>query len=183
MEICFWTANGMLKRNGHSPPRSQTNAQQRRPAWLAGGEWPGRSDFVREVRGVPPAFSVPYRLPWQELSSWWNFQLQLYSKCTQTSVVSYFIQGRHGHRYSSRPMNSLWCAMRSFGVPWGGQSRLHCKENPIYVFPEKKLRGLSSNFHINVFVSDLYNVFPRSVLLFFCSRIGRPIEGIYKLLT
>ncbi len=27
---------------------------------------------------------------------------------------------------------------------------------PIYVFPEKKLRGLSPNFHIHVSVSDLY---------------------------
>ncbi len=33
---------------------------------------------------------------------------------------------------------------------------LHCKENPIYVLPEKKLRGLSPNFHIHVSVSDLY---------------------------
>jgi hypothetical protein len=29
-------------------------------------------------------------------------------------------------------------------------------ENPIYVYPEKELRALSSNFHIHVFVSDLY---------------------------
>jgi len=34
---------------------------------------------------------------------------------------------------------------------------LHCKENPIYVFPEKELRGLSQNFHhIHVSVSDLF---------------------------
>ncbi len=32
----------------------------------------------------------------------------------------------------------------------------HCKEDSIYVFPEKKLRGLSPNFHIHVSVSDLY---------------------------
>ncbi len=32
---------------------------------------------------------------------------------------------------------------------------LHCKEISIYVFPEKKLRGLSPNFHIHVSVSDL----------------------------
>ncbi len=32
----------------------------------------------------------------------------------------------------------------------------HCKENPIYVFPGKKLRGLSPNFHIHASVSDLY---------------------------
>ncbi len=31
----------------------------------------------------------------------------------------------------------------------------HCNENPIYVFPEKELRGLSPNFHIHVSVSDL----------------------------
>jgi hypothetical protein len=33
---------------------------------------------------------------------------------------------------------------------------LHCNENPIYVFPEKELPGLSPNFHIHVSVSDLY---------------------------
>jgi hypothetical protein len=32
----------------------------------------------------------------------------------------------------------------------------HCNENPIYVFPEKELRGLSPNFHIHVSVTDLY---------------------------
>jgi hypothetical protein len=31
-----------------------------------------------------------------------------------------------------------------------------CKENPLYVFPEKKLLGISPNFHIDVSVSDLY---------------------------
>jgi hypothetical protein len=57
-------------------------------------------------------------------------------------------------------------------------SVLYCKENPIYVFSEKKLRGLSPNFHIHVYVSDLY-IFPRSVHLFSCSRIGRPLVGMY----
>ncbi len=33
---------------------------------------------------------------------------------------------------------------------------LHCNENPIYVFPEKELRGFSHNFHIHVSVSDLF---------------------------
>jgi hypothetical protein len=33
---------------------------------------------------------------------------------------------------------------------------LHCNENPIYVFLKKELRGLSSNFHIHVSVSDLF---------------------------
>jgi hypothetical protein len=34
--------------------------------------------------------------------------------------------------------------------------KAHCNENPIYVNPEKKLCGLSPNFHTHVSVSDLY---------------------------
>jgi hypothetical protein len=33
---------------------------------------------------------------------------------------------------------------------------VHCKEEPNYVFPEMKLRGLLPNFHIHVSVSDVY---------------------------
>jgi hypothetical protein len=33
---------------------------------------------------------------------------------------------------------------------------LHCKEDPIYVFLEMKLRGFVPDFYINVSVSDLY---------------------------
>jgi hypothetical protein len=36
------------------------------------------------------------------------------------------------------------------------RSASHCKENPIYGLPEKKLRGLSISFYIHVFASDLY---------------------------
>ncbi len=60
---------------------------------------------------------------------------------------------------------------------------MHCNENPIYVFPEKKFRSLSPDCHIHVSVSDLYipRIGPHTV--FSCSRIGRPILGIYKSLT
>jgi hypothetical protein len=34
---------------------------------------------------------------------------------------------------------------------------LHCKQDPIYVCPEMKLRGLIPNIHINVSVSNFYN--------------------------
>ncbi len=37
-----------------------------------------------------------------------------------------------------------------------GQFLTHCNENPIYVFPEKELHGLSPNFRIHVSMSDLY---------------------------
>jgi hypothetical protein len=36
--------------------------------------------------------------------------------------------------------------------------KLHCKENPIYVFLFWELRGLRPNFHIHVSLSDLYTL-------------------------
>ncbi len=58
---------------------------------------------------------------------------------------------------------------------------MHCKENPIYVFLFWELCGLSPNFHIHVSVSDCF--IPKSVHIFPCSRIGRPILEIYKSLA
>ncbi len=63
----------------------------------------------------------------------------------------------------------------------GENVRLHCKENPIYVFLFWELPGLSPTFHILVYVSDLY--IPRIGPHISCSRIGRPILEIYKSLT
>ncbi len=51
--------------------------------------------------------------------------------------------------------------------------------NLLYVFPEKELCGFSLNFQ---FLWANY-IFPRLAYLFSCSRIGRPIRGIYKSLT
>ncbi len=61
------------------------------------------------------------------------------------------------------------------------QNCLHCKEISTYVFPEKELRGLSPNLNIHVPVSDL-NI-PTIGPPIFCSRICRPVVGIYKLHT
>ncbi len=60
---------------------------------------------------------------------------------------------------------------------------MHCNENPIYVFLDKELRGLSPNFHIHVSVSDLY--IPRIGRHIFLQQktVGRPIVEIYKSLT
>ncbi len=57
---------------------------------------------------------------------------------------------------------------------------LHCNENPIYIFPEKELRGLSPNFHMHVSVSDVCvpRIGPHTV--FPAAEIGWPILGIYK---
>ncbi len=47
------------------------------------------------------------------------------------------------------------------------------QRNPIYVFPEEKLRGLSPNIHIH---RAIY-IIPGSVHIFSCNRIGRRIPG------
>ncbi len=58
--------------------------------------------------------------------------------------------------------------------PFSATARLcveyvHCKQDPIYLFPEMTLRGLVPNFHVYVSVSDLY-IFPRSICLFCCRK-------------
>ncbi len=56
----------------------------------------------------------------------------------------------------------------------------HCKKDPIDVFSEMKLRGLVPSFHIHVMYLLAICIFPRSVHLFCCSKIGRPILGVFK---
>ncbi len=58
-------------------------------------------------------------------------------------------------------------------------SALQWKSHLLFLFWQ--LRGLSPKFHIHVFVSDLY--FPRIGPHISCSRTGRSMVGIYKLLT
>ena len=52
----------------------------------------------------------------------------------------------------------------------------HFTENSKQMFPERKLRGLVPNSFIHVSVSDLYTyiIYPRSVCLFCCRKIGKP---------
>ncbi len=56
----------------------------------------------------------------------------------------------------------------------------HCTENSIYVFPEMKLCDLPIPTFLYLWA--IY-IFPGSVCLFGCSKIGRPFLGIYKSLT
>ncbi len=53
---------------------------------------------------------------------------------------------------------------------------IHCIEDPLYVFQEKKLRSLVLNFHFHVSVGDLY--IPQSVHLFCCSKIGGLLQNL-----
>ncbi len=52
----------------------------------------------------------------------------------------------------------------------------HCTENPMYAFPEMKLRGL-----VSVSVSNLY--IPMIGPPICCRKIGGPSMGIYKSLS
>ena len=56
--------------------------------------------------------------------------------------------------------------------------RVHCNENPIYVFLFWELCGLSLNFHIHVSVSDFY--IPRIGSHIWMPKIDRLILEIYK---
>jgi hypothetical protein len=47
----------------------------------------------------------------------------------------------------------LWC---NPVYMYSSYSILHCTQNPIYVYPEMKLRGLVPNSYIYLSVSDLY---------------------------
>ncbi len=55
------------------------------------------------------------------------------------------------HAYINEPIET-----GSYNTVVFKQSSLHCKEDPIYVFPEVKLRDLVPNLHMHVSVSDLY---------------------------
>jgi hypothetical protein len=59
--------------------------------------------------------------------------------------------------------------------------KVHCNENPIYVFLEMKLGGLVPNSYIHVSVSDLY--IPRCGLSIWLQKNSWPILVIYKSLT
>jgi hypothetical protein len=42
----------------------------------------------------------------------------------------------------------------NLGQSYARVSVTHCKQDPVYVFPEMKRRGLVPNFHIHVSLSD-----------------------------
>ncbi len=56
-------------------------------------------------------------------------------------------------------------------------------ENLKQIFSEMKIGGLSPNTYIHVSFFWAIYIFPRSVCLFCCRKIGGPILGIFKSLT
>ncbi len=63
------------------------------------------------------------------------------------------VAGLHGEKQRATGCFSVFLLENSNSVAF--RPNVHCNENPIYVFPEKELCGLSPNFHI-LSVSDLY---------------------------
>ncbi len=93
-------------------------------------------------------------------------------------------RGLRGDVKGCRQRGGCWwaCANRLRSSDVGCALRLHCNKNPIYVFPEKELRGLSPNFHTECvcerFVYSQYRSAYKS-----CRKICGPILGIYNSLT
>jgi hypothetical protein len=92
-----------------------------------------------------------------------------------------------GRLYVARPLQASSVITYLFAPPPGHlfahcnpfrRTVVHCNENPIYVFPEKELSGLSPNYHIQLSVSNLY--LPRICqhIWLQLNTVGRPILGI-----
>ncbi len=79
-ERLFW-----VRINDVAATDKRAGPKRRPAAWLAGGKWPCRCDFVRD--GLP----FPYRTGCPA-ASWRNLQLLLHSKCTQPFVMSCITQ-------------------------------------------------------------------------------------------
>jgi hypothetical protein len=84
-----------------------------------------------------------------------NF-LRLLIKNKELILIGRMFDGLGGMCSSTCRTVAIAATLRPAGSA-AGQSlkgHTHCSENPIYVFPEKKLHGLSPNFHIHVSVSS-----------------------------
>jgi hypothetical protein len=92
---------------------------------------------------------------------------------------------RRGRLHRILSMRSRTLPASSHTVSCTGSAKLctHCNENPIYVYPEKELRGLSPNFPSHVSVSDLYK--PRIGPHIFLQQNRQTDRGntVYKSLT
>jgi hypothetical protein len=59
----------------------------------------------------------------------------------------------------------------------------HCTEKWKKIFPERKLRGLSPNFYIHIYVGDLFIPTIGLPIWLQENTVGRPIVGKYKSLA
>jgi hypothetical protein len=78
-------------------------------------------------------------------------------------------------------LNGLWQMPPSKPYIYSSGEAVHCTENPTYVFPEMKLRGLVPNSYLHVSVSYFY--FQDRSAHLAAAKKGRPMLGIYKSLT
>ncbi len=63
------------------------------------------------------------------------------------------------------------------------QGGVHCKDDPIDVFPDMKMRGIVPNFHIHVYVSDLCIPTIGPPIFLQTNRQTDPENTVYKSLT
>ncbi len=97
---------------------SQRAGPSRRPASLAGGDWPSRCDLHCDVRSSPMLTVCNNRS--RSTVNLWHFQLLLYCKCTQGTVITKITRGRQGPTLDVN--SSLVVSEREERVGWKGES-------------------------------------------------------------
>ncbi len=150
--------------------------------------------FSNSPKSFSPTFCSSYTWACVLLSNflhWQNFHAIQWTFCLKANFLSmrcilqsmYLLYIFNDSSFIER----LTCKHSNFDdhalLPIVGVCPPHTAKKFGFMYSQKRLTGLTPYFHIRVSVSDLYTVFPRSVHLFSCSRIGRPIGGIYKSLT
>ncbi len=140
---------------------------------------------------------------WLTLRSWPRIWLQprlapamlILASCTCTFLLLYSAffnttslifppshcgEWRVGHHWA-KFITELWSVERSVdGMKLHTLQRTNT-EDLKQLFPEKKLRGHSPNFHIHVSLSDLYCIFPPSICLSFSRKyVDRSLTDTWK---
>ncbi len=140
--------------------------------------------FVTLYEGNGATQNVVCNLQWENQDYAWNFQVsgfstlgllpvhrtQNFSKVFIKEQCCTIVGGPIGSAYSSHKMPERPTVIEN------------CNKNPIFVYPEKELSSVP-NSTFNIFVCEQFMyIFPGSLYIFSCCRIGRSMVGIYKLI-
>ncbi len=112
---------------------------------------------------------------------------ELCSATTETNHVALKSASAHTTSrlvgYSSSP---ILCTAKKIWFMYSQERRIHCKDSIPKIrtnIPRNETARPQSLFPHSCFCEQFICIFPRSVCLFSCSRISRPIVGIFKSLT
>jgi hypothetical protein len=94
----------------------------------------------------------------------------------KVDIFCMVVYAGEGRGTKSNPLRRVrsWVSLKYLSTLIEQYSYLHCKKDPIYEFPEIKLRSLSPIFYIHIYLWAI-DIFPRSFSLFCWSQIGSQI--------